>query len=108
MGNRERLEKEITSVLVFGGIAGILLCGPGLLVSLVPGVHDTLLGDNPIHRLGLAWIYEAGFGSVFLVSLVALLLGVRRMTRPPSLLYRLTHPRLPYRPGRSRGAWRLS
>lgn len=108
MGNREKLEKDFRGLVLFAGLVGVVFCGPGLLLSLLPGFHDTLLGNDPLTRLGLSWMYLTVFGGLFLGSLVAVILGIRGLTRPPSLLYRLTHPRLPHRALRGRGTWRLS
>ena len=105
---REKLENDWSSLQVCAGAIGVLLCGPGLLVALVPGFHDTLLGDDPLGHFGLSWMYISSFGTVFAISLIGIFVGLRGATRPPSLLYRLTHPRLPHWAGRRRSAWPVS
>jgi len=107
-GKRERLERDWSGLRVFAGLVGIILSGPGFLLALLPQFHDLLLGDNPLVRFGLLWTYLAIFGGAFALSVFSFLFGLRGVTQPPSLLYRLTHPRLPHWATRDRGAWPVS
>lgn len=89
------------------GLLGIFLFGLGLLFSFL-GLHDKLLGDDTFARLGLGWSYRLIFGAILAAGLFFFFRGLRATTKPPSFLYRLTHPRLPRWLSRRGGAWPAS
>lgn len=104
----KRQEWENWSALqLCAGLLAICLFGPGLLFTFLPGLHDELLGNDALGRLGLGPFYVLIFGALFAVGLFSFFYGLREITRPPSFLYRLTHPRLP-RWARRRPVWPLS
>jgi hypothetical protein len=101
----KREQGQNWSVLqVSAGILAILLFGPGLLFTFVPGLHDKLLGTDALGRLGWGPLYGLIFGVLFAAGVCSFFYGIREVTRPPSFLYRLTHPRLP-RWARRRPVW---
>jgi hypothetical protein len=104
----KRLQWQNWSALqLCAGIVAILLFGPGLIFTFVPGLHDRLLGSDALARLGWGPLYGLIFGVLFAAGVVSFFAGLREITRPPSFLYRMTHPRLP-RWARRRPVWPLS
>ena len=87
------------------GILCVILFGPGLLFTFVPALHDRLLGADALGRLGWGASYGLIFGAFFVTGVFGVFYGLRQVTRPPSFLYRLTHPRLPRWASRRRSPW---
>jgi hypothetical protein len=85
----------------------IVCFGPGLLFTLLPDSHGDLVAGDAIWLSGWGPVYGLIFGVMFAAGVLCLFHGLRAITRPPSFLYRLTHPRLP-RWARRRPVWPLS
>jgi hypothetical protein len=98
-------EQNWSLLQVSAGILCVVLFGPGLLFSFVPGLPDKLLGSDALGRLSWGWSYKVVFGALFALGLFCFFYGLREFTRPPSVFYRLTHPRLPRRVSRRRPVW---
>jgi hypothetical protein len=78
------------------GITCMLFATPALYCVFV-GTSDRVFGNVLQTHIGVRIGFAVFFLSLFGLGLGLLIYGLRHGTRPPSLLYRLTHPRLPQR-----------
>ena len=92
------------SLQVMLGVTCMLFAMPALF-SILLGLNDRVFGDVLQTHAAFRLVFLVFFLSLFTAGGALLVHGLRHGTRPPSLLYRLTHPRLSWRRTWKRQVW---